>query len=87
MKLVPTDETGGEGQFSKLILKTNIMSIKKVRVEEDCTACGICEDICPEAFKLEDIATVIEGVNFADFEEQIKEAADSCPVAVIKYSE
>lgn len=63
------------------------MSIKKVWVEEDCTACGICEDICPEVFKLEDIATVIEGVNFADYEEQIKEAADSCPVAVIKYSE
>jgi ferredoxin len=63
------------------------MSIKKVWVEEDCTACGMCEDICPEVFKLEDIATVIEGVNFADYEEQIKEAADSCPVGVIKYSE
>ncbi len=63
------------------------MSIKKVWVEEDCTACGLCADICPEVFKLEDIATVIEGVNFADYEEQIKEAADSCPVGVIKYSE
>lgn len=63
------------------------MSIKKVWVEEDCTACGMCEDICPEVFKVEDIATVIEGVNFPDFEEQIKEAAESCPVAVIKYSE
>lgn len=63
------------------------MSIKKVWVEEDCTACGLCEDICPEVFKLEDIATVIEGVNYADYEEQIKEAADSCPVGVIKYSE
>jgi ferredoxin len=63
------------------------MSIKKVWVEEDCTSCGLCEDICPEVFKLEDIAAVIEDVNFADFEEQIKEAADSCPVGVIKYSE
>jgi len=63
------------------------MSIKKVWVEEDCTACGLCEDICPEVFKLEDIATVIESVNFADYEEQIKEAVDSCPVGVIKYSE
>ena len=63
------------------------MSIKKVWVEEDCTACGLCEDICPEVFKLDDIATVIEGVNFEDYEEQIKEAADSCPVGVIKYSE
>jgi ferredoxin len=63
------------------------MAIKKVWVEEDCTACGLCEDICPEVFKVEDIATVIEGVNFADFEEKIKEAADSCPVEVIKYTE
>jgi len=63
------------------------MSIKKVWVEEDCTACGLCEDICPEVFKLEDIATVIEGVNFADYEAKIKEAAESCPVEVIKYEE
>ena len=64
-----------------------IMSIKKVRIEEDCTACGLCEDICPEVFKLEDIATVIEGVNFADYEKKIKEAAESCPADVIKYME
>jgi len=63
------------------------MAIKKVWVEEDCTACGLCEDICPEVFKLEDIAIVIEGVNYADYEEKIKEAAESCPVEVIKYSD
>jgi len=63
------------------------MAIKKVWVEEDCTACGLCEDICPEVFKLEDIATVIEDVNYADYEEGIKEAAESCPVEVIKYTE
>ncbi len=63
------------------------MAIKKVWIEEDCTACGLCEDICPEVFKLEDIATVIEGVNLSDYEDKIKEAAESCPVEVIKYSE
>ena len=63
------------------------MAIKKVWIEEDCTACGLCEDICPEVFKLEDIATVIEDVNYADYEEGIKEAAESCPVEVIKYTE
>jgi len=63
------------------------MAIKKVWIEEGCTACGLCEDICPEVFKVEDIATIIEGVNFADFEENIKEAADSCPVEIIKYTE
>ena len=63
------------------------MAIKKVWVEEDCTACGLCEEICPEVFLLKDIATVIEGVNYADYEDKIKEAAESCPVEVRKYSE
>jgi ferredoxin len=63
------------------------MAIKKVWVEEDCTACGLCEEICPEVFLLKDIATVIEGVNYADYEAKIKESAESCPVEVIKYSE
>ena len=61
------------------------MAIKKVWVEEECTSCGLCVDICPEVFEMEDIATVIEGVNFDDYEEQIKDAAESCPADVIKY--
>jgi ferredoxin len=36
-----------------------IMPIKKVWIEEGCTTCGLCEDICPEVFKLEDMTTVI----------------------------
>ena len=64
-----------------------IMAITKVWIEEDCTACGACEDICPEVFLVKDIATIIEGVNFSDYEAQIKDAAESCPVEVIKYSE
>lgn len=63
------------------------MAIKKVWVEEDCTSCGICESLCLEVFVIEDISTVIEGVNYADYEDQIKEAAESCPVEVIKFSE
>jgi ferredoxin len=63
------------------------MAIKKVWIEEGCTACGLCEDICPEVFKVEEISTLIEGINVSDYEEKIKEAAESCPVEVIKYSE
>jgi ferredoxin len=63
------------------------MAITKVWVKEDCTACGVCADICPEIFEIKDIATVIEGVNYAAYEAQIKDAADSCPVEVIKFSE
>jgi ferredoxin len=64
-----------------------IMAIKKVWIEEGCSSCGLCEEICPEVFKLEDVAIVIEGVNLSDYEDKIKEAAESCPVEVIKYSE
>lgn len=63
------------------------MAIKKVWIEEGCTACGLCESICPEVFRVEDIAIVNEGVTLADSEKEIREAADSCPVEVIKYSE
>ncbi|HNW69292.1 MAG TPA: ferredoxin [Bacteroidales bacterium] len=63
------------------------MAITNVWIEEDgCTSCGLCEEICPEVFRLIDIATVIEGVNFSDYEEKIKDAAESCPVEVIKFS-
>ena len=62
------------------------MAIENVWIEDGCTACGLCEDICPEVFKLKDLATIIEGVNFSAYEEGIIEAAESCPVEVIKYT-
>jgi len=63
------------------------MAISKVWIEEGCTACGLCQDTCPEVFVVEDQARVIDGINYSDFEAQIKEAAESCPVEVIKYEE
>lgn len=63
------------------------MAIKKVWIEEGCTACGLCQDTCPEVFIVEDQARVIEGVHYGDFETEIKEAAETCPVEVIKYEE
>jgi ferredoxin len=63
------------------------MNISKIWIEEGCTACGLCEEICPEVFKVEDVAKIIEGANYADYEAKIKEAAESCPVEVIRYIE
>jgi ferredoxin len=59
----------------------------RVWINEGCTACGLCESICPEVFSVDDLANVIEGVNYDQYAEGIKEAADSCPVAVIEYDE
>ena len=63
------------------------MAITKVWIVEGCTSCGLCEDICPEVFKVNDEAAVIEGVDFSDYKEKTKEAAESCPVEIIKYTE
>lgn len=62
------------------------MAIKKVWIEEGCTACGLCVDTCPDVFMMEDSAIVIEGVNYSEYEENVKEAADKCPVEIIKYA-
>lgn len=61
------------------------MAISMVWIEEGCISCGLCEEICPEVFKLEEQAVVIEGVNYSDYEKKIKEAAESCPAEVIKF--
>lgn len=50
--------------------------VTKVWIQEGRTACGLCESICPEVFLLNDEATVIKGVDYSDYEERIKEAAD-----------
>ena len=61
------------------------MAISRVWIEDGCISCGVAEGICPEVFKGGDTNTVIEGTDLSRFEEKIKEAAESCPVDVIKY--
>ena len=64
------------------------MAITRVWIEDGCISCGSSESNCPEVFKIKDKgATVIEGVDYSLLEEKIKEAAESCPVEVIKYEE
>jgi len=63
------------------------MSISKVWIEEGCTACGLCEDTCPEVFEMEDVAIVKADAVFDGNEDAIIEAAEDCPVEVIKYEE
>jgi len=61
------------------------MAISKVWIIEGCTSCGLCSDICPDVFELEDVAVVRPNANYSDHENGIKEAAENCPVEVIKY--
>ncbi len=61
------------------------MAVEKVWIVDGCIACGLCEEICAAVFHLEDTAQVVQGINYSDYENEIKEAAESCPVEVIKY--
>jgi len=63
------------------------MAIKKVWIEKGCISCGLSEGICPEVFKLNNETTSIKEVNYSNYEAKIIEAAENCPVGVIKYSE
>jgi ferredoxin len=63
------------------------MAITKVWVEEDCIACSVCEDLCPDVFFVEDMSNVKEDADLSKNEDLIREAADSCPVEVIKFTE
>ena len=56
----------------------------RVRIEDTCTACGLCVDACPDVFEMgSDIAEVLEDTVPAEFEEAVQQAADECPVEAI----
>ena len=56
----------------------------KVRIEDTCTACGLCVDTCPEVFEMgSDMAQVIVDEVPPEFEEAVQQAAEECPVEAI----
>ena len=56
----------------------------KVRIEDTCTACGLCVDTCPEVFEMgDDMAQVMIDDVPAEHEESVQQAADECPVEAI----
>jgi ferredoxin len=56
----------------------------RVRIEDTCTACGLCVDTCPDVFQMgSDMAEVIVEEVPAEFEEAVQQAADECPVEAI----
>jgi ferredoxin len=60
----------------------------QVRIEDSCTACGLCCDTCPEVFVLGDvIAEVIFDEVPPEYEATAREAAEECPIDAIKIDE
>jgi ferredoxin len=58
--------------------------VKKVFITPGCISCGACESICPEVFKINGTAQIRPDANIEKNIALIKEAADICPVQVIK---
>ena len=58
----------------------------KAHVDKDtCIACGLCPSICPECFDIEDdgkAGCIVDEIP-AGFEDDAKEADESCPVNAI----
>ena len=62
------------------------IKLSKVWIEEGCIVCNSCEDICPEVFKvLDDSCIVLSDVDYSEYADAIRIAAEDCPTEVIKF--
>ncbi|HEX21337.1 MAG TPA: ferredoxin [Actinobacteria bacterium] len=57
--------------------------------EDECIGDGICEEICPEVFELQDdgLAHVINEDPSEDLNDKIEEAIEECPTSAITNEE
>jgi len=56
----------------------------KVRIQDTCTACGLCVDTCEEVFEMgEDMAQVKVRQVPSELEDAVEQAANECPVEAI----
>ncbi|MBR4401354.1 MAG: ferredoxin [Synergistes sp.] len=53
---------------------------------EDCIGCGVCAELSPEHFKLDEAKGTSSVIN-QEVSPSAKEAADSCPVSAITITE
>ncbi len=60
----------------------------KAKVDKDlCTGCELCVQTCPDVFSMDgDFARAIDGPVPAQFEKDVRQAADECPVEAIGIS-
>ena len=61
-------------------------AVAKVWIEPGCIVCDACEDIYPEVFEVTDDSCIIRPGAPLDNGLLVEEAADACPVEVIKFT-
>ena len=60
----------------------------KAKVTDECIACEVCVDMCPEVFEMGDeYAEVKVDTVPPEHEDTVREAADSCPTSAIELEE
>ncbi len=58
--------------------------VMRVRIEDTCTACGLCVDTCSDVFEMgSDMVEVTVDKVPPEFEDAVQQAADECPVEAI----
>lgn len=60
---------------------------KKILVNPGCIACGACEHIAPEVFKVGDKSVVKDNFDCDKNMEKVKKAIEACPVGAIELEE
>ena len=60
----------------------------KIIINDDCTACGVCEDTCPEVFELGDEKAIVKTDPVPEqYHAACREAAEDCPSESIEITE
>jgi ferredoxin len=63
--------------------------MKAIVDEGICASCGVCVEVCPEVFEMndDDIAVVLVDPVPAEHEDACRDAADQCPCDAIAVEE
>jgi ferredoxin len=57
----------------------------KVTITDECIACGLCIQTCPEVFEMGDTFAEVKMDEVpAEFQDTTRQAAEECPVSCIK---
>jgi ferredoxin len=57
----------------------------KIIINDECSACGICEDTCPEVFELGDEKAIVKVNPVPDeYQDACRDAAEECPCEAIE---